>query len=70
MRLTLLSDTELEVIRAYGVINEEKRSVPHPTAILIGRDGRVRWIRIDRDFRKRPAARELLDQLRRLEPGG
>ena len=44
---------------SYGV-------VPHPAALVIDRDGVVRYIRVDVDYKARPATAELVEAVRGL----
>ena len=59
----LLVDPGAEVIERWGVLNEEKGGVPHPTVVVVGRDGLVlaRWT--DPDYRKRPPVDAVLAAL-------
>lgn len=59
-------DPDLAAIRAYGVLNEKAGNIPHPTAVVIGKDGVVRYVRVDVDYKVRPAPEELLAALRAL----
>lgn len=60
----LLSDPSLDVIRKYGVADEENGTA-WPAVFIIQRDGRVGWRSISETYKKRPLAEELLS---RLEP--
>jgi YVTN family beta-propeller protein len=62
-------DPDLAVIRRYGILNEEQGNIPHPTAAIVDRAGIVRYLRVDRDYTKRPSTTELLEALRRLDAG-
>jgi len=62
-----LMDPDSETIRRYGILNEEQGEIPHPTALIIDRQGIIRFVRVDEDFKKRPSNEELLEALRRLE---
>ncbi len=50
----------------YGVLNQERRDLPYPTALVIDRGGTVRYRRQDVDFTRRPPASELLAAVRAL----
>lgn len=63
----LLIDSYDEVTNAYGLVNPERPSVPHPTALIIDRAGIVQYIRVDENYRVRPSAEELLDALEAIE---
>jgi peroxiredoxin len=65
---TLLSDPGGEVIERYGIRNRQHTSgvLPDPTALVIDREGRVRFKRIDEDYTERPPAEELVEAVRAL----
>ena len=53
----LLHDVDLHVTDRYGVRNAEGyggRDVPHPTTLVVDREGVVRWKVIETDYRLRP----------------
>ncbi len=62
-----LIDPDSETIKRYGILNEGKGKIPHPTALVIDRQGVVRFVRVDEDYRKRPSNDELLEALRQLQ---
>ncbi len=66
--LMMLSDPELKTGVSYGIINPENTSVPHPTAVIVDRLGVIRFVRIDKDFKKRPRPAELLAAIKGLGP--
>jgi len=59
----LLSDSDLEVITVWGLVNPSSPKVPHPTAVIVDADGVVRFFRQDVDYRNRPSIEELLEAL-------
>ncbi len=59
----LLSDDGSRVIRAYGVLNEEQGTVPHPAVVVIDADGVIRAKHVDPDYTVRPSADEVLGWL-------
>lgn len=66
----ILSDPQLEVIRAFGLFHEDEpkgRAIPYPATYLIGRDGIVKWRYIGRDTRDRPKPPDLKAALQELE---
>ena len=64
LEMPFLLDPEAEVIKAYGVYNEENdRVLPHPTALIIDKQGVVRYVRVDENYRVRPSVEELLQAL-------
>lgn len=60
----LLMDPDLEVMARYGVVNERRPSVPHPTVIIVDAEGVVRFFHLEEDYRKRPPNATLLEALR------
>jgi peroxiredoxin len=62
----LLSDAGLGLTRSYGLLDPTNGVMAEPAAIVVDRGGTVRFVRVDVDFRKRPAAQELLDVVRNL----
>ena len=68
----MLVDPGSETIKRYGVLNREQGEIPHPTTLVVDRQGIVRFVRVDEDYRKRPSSEELLAAVRTLssvEPG-
>ena len=66
LEMPFLLDPDAMTIKRYGVFNEEdRRVIPHPTALLIDKEGMVRFVRVDEDYKQRPAIEELLEALRR-----
>lgn len=64
LEMPFLLDPGAQVIREYGVSNEQdERAIPHPTALVIDREGVVRFVRIDENYRERPPVDELLEAL-------
>ena len=59
----ILLDPENKVSISYGLLNEDNPKVPHPTALVIGVDGVIRYLRVDEDYKVRPSAQELLGAL-------
>ena len=77
LEFPFLLDPDATTIRQYGVFNEEsERGIPHPTALIIDKDGIVRFVRVDEDYKLRPSVEELIEALRRVReipgmpPGG
>lgn len=68
----ILSDPDHKIIDAYGLRDpayekEKIYGVPHPAVYVIDKTGKVRWARIESDYRKRPANSEIrvaLDSLK------
>ena len=63
----MLMDPDSETIRRYGVLNESHGKIPHPTALVIDKDGIIRYLRVDEDYKVRPDNQELLEALNRLQ---
>ncbi len=59
----LLSDADRAAIRAWGIVNPSSPKVPHPTALIVDREGVIRYLRQDVDYRRRPSAVEILHAL-------
>jgi peroxiredoxin len=67
---TLLADPDNAVIDRYGVFNPDEsrgRAVPHPTTLVIDKQGVVRWKLIEIDFRIRPTNEAILAALAELD---
>ena len=67
----LLSDPDGAIINRYGLFNQEDpkgRAIPHPTAYVIDRDGRVHWKFTEVNYRVRPENEDILAAL--AEIGG
>ena len=66
---TFLSDPGHQVIDRYGIFNPaDRRGIPHPTTLVIDKQGIVRWKVIEINYRVRPTNAMVLDALRRVEP--
>ncbi len=66
----LLSDPDHRVIDRYGLFNANEsrgRPVPHPTVLVIDRDGVVRWKFVEINYRIRPTNDDILAALAELE---
>ncbi len=63
----LLADPNHAVIDRYGVFNADSpRPVPHPTTLIIDKEGLVRWKFIEVDYRIRPTNQDILTALAEL----
>jgi len=59
-----LLDPDATTIKEYGVYNDaSERGIPHPTALIVDKDGIVRYVRVDENYRERPSVEELLKVL-------
>ena len=64
LTMPILLDPDAATIKAYGVYNEgSDRVIPHPTALVIDKQGVVRYVRVDEDYKIRPTVEELLEAL-------
>ncbi len=64
----ILADPDHAVINRYGVFNaDSRRPVPHPTTLVIDKDGVVRWKFIEIDYRIRPTNEDILTALAELD---
>lgn len=64
LEMPFLLDPDAVTIKQYGVYNEESdRVIPHPTAVIIDKQGVVRYVRVDENYRERPPVPELLEAL-------
>ena len=64
-----VSDPDLKVTDAYGIRNSEARKpVPHPTTVLVDRDGREVWRFTEKDYKRRPTDDEIRAAVERLRP--
>ena len=67
LQMTFLLDPDATIIKEYGVYNEQSdRVIPHPTALVIDKQGVVRFVRIDENYRERPSIADLLEALGEL----
>ena len=57
----ILPDPDNAVSISYGLLNESNPTVPHPTAIVIDKEGMIRYFRVDENYRVRPSPDELLE---------
>jgi peroxiredoxin len=67
LTFTNLLDPVSETIKRYGILNQEHGAIPYPTALVIDRQGVIRFLRVDEDYKKRPSNDELLKELKRLQ---
>lgn len=70
IRYTILTDADHRVIDRYGLFNPDesrRRPVPHPTVLVIDRDGVVQWKFTEINYRIRPENDDILAALRRLQ---
>ena len=66
----LLSDPDHAVITRYGLLNQHDpnaRPIPHPTVLVIDREGIVRWKFIEINYKIRPTNENILAALADLD---
>jgi peroxiredoxin len=66
----LLADADHAVIDRYGVYNPEARPdrpIPHPTTLVIDKQGVVRWKFIETNFRIRPSNEDIVAAVNALD---
>ncbi len=64
----LLADPGNAVINRYGVFNPDGgRPIPHPTTLVIDKQGVVRWKFIEIDYRIRPTNEDILTAVAELD---
>ena len=66
----LLADPDNAVIDRYGVFNPDEsraRAVPHPTVLVIDKQGVVTWKFIEINFRIRPTNEDILAAVTELD---
>ena len=64
----LLSDPRALAVDQYGLRDPEyKNGVPHPTVIVVDQNGKIRWMKIESDYRERPTNEEIAAALDAFE---
>ena len=63
-----LLDPAAEVIQAWGLLNEADSDsrIPHPAVVVLDVDGVVRYLYVETNYRLRPPAADVIEQLRQL----
>ena len=64
--IVFLSDPDHLVIDRYGIWNPAGKGWPHPTTLVIDRQGIVRWKFVEVDYKVRPTNAQILDALAKL----
>lgn len=65
-RHRLLSDPDHAVIDRYGLLNQQDpkgRPIPHPTVLVIDRQGTVGWKFVEVNYRIRPSNEDIRNAL-------
>ena len=64
----LLSDLHSKVIDEYALRDPAfKNGVPKPTVLVLDRDGKIRWMKVESDYRVRPTNEEVAAALDSFE---
>lgn len=64
-----LSDPDLKATDAYGIRNAgAKKPIPHPTTLLVDRDGQEVWRFTETDYEKRPTDDDIRAAVRKFPP--
>ncbi len=68
----ILSDPDHKVIDTYGLLDpayagQKFDGIPHPAVYVIDKKGKVSWVRIESDYRKRPTNEEIRAALSALK---
>lgn len=65
-----LLDPDGAAFDAFGIRNEtHKKTVPHPTVVVVDAAGTARYVVTDEDYKVRPPATEVVAAARRLVEG-
>ena len=65
---SFLSDPWHRVIDRYGILNpDDERGIPHPTTLVLDREGVVRWKFIETNYRVRPTNDMILEALASID---
>ena len=51
------------MITSWGLVNPSNPKVPHPTAVIVDAENKIRYLRQDVEYKQRPSADELLEVL-------
>jgi peroxiredoxin len=70
-RVLFVSDPKSRLIRTLGILKENpepiEQGVPHPTTVLLDREGTIRFVDVRRDFHFWLDPQQMLDRLASLE---
>jgi peroxiredoxin len=69
---SLLSDSRSAAIDRYRLrdpayARQKTDGVPHPSVFVLDRSGRIRWMKIESDYRERPSTEEVAAALDAFE---
>ena len=66
----ILRDPDGESFASYGILNEtHQRTVPHPTVIVVDRDGIARFVVSDDNYKVRPPTPAVVEAVERIAAG-
>jgi peroxiredoxin len=68
LTMPLLVDKDLAVIKAFGILNQNSPTVPHPTVVVVDPHGVIRFFHLDEDYTRRPPAKTILEAVQALAP--
>lgn len=68
----LLSDPDAKTIDAYGLrdpryAQEKVNGIPYPTVLVIDKNRKITWSRLDKDYKQRPTNEEIRAEIGRIE---
>ena len=66
---SLLNDTDHLVIDRYGFKNPNgsRANIPHPTTLVIDREGVIRWRFTEVNYRIRPTTEQVMAELEKIQ---
>jgi len=68
LEIPILVEADLQATKAFGILNEKNPVVPHPTVLVIDKEGIIRFFHLDENYRHRPAPETILEALREIQP--
>ena len=72
IKFSILSDPEHKIIDEYGLRDPAYQGtkyfgIPHPTVYVIDKTGKVAWVKVEANYRERPANEEIRAALNALK---
>lgn len=72
LNFPILSDPNAKTIDAYGIrspayANTKNDGIPYPTVYVIDKERKVTWMKLEEDYRKRPANAEIRAEIEKLK---
>ena len=68
LELVNLMDPGSATIKRYGILNEQQGKIPHPATLVIDKQGIIRFLQVDENFKQRADIGEVVAALQSL-PG-